>query len=46
MWRLVYVRDWLHGVADRAAVWWIHRPIDRIEREIRRHMSDNARRDR
>ena len=43
MWRLIYLRDWLHQLADRAAVW--RRPGDRLEREIRRWMADNARRE-
>lgn len=45
MWRLVYVRDWLHHQVDRFAVWWLDRPIDRLEREIRQWMADNARRE-
>lgn len=40
MWRLTWVRDWLHLTADRLAVW--RRPGDRLEREIRRWMVNNA----
>ena len=44
MWRLAYLRDWLAGMADRAADWWMRRPGDRLEREIHRWMADNAKR--
>lgn len=41
MW-LVYVRDWFHGLLDRAACYWIARPSRRLADEIERWMHDNA----